>query len=80
MTITSGTGERHSRLVMLPLICASHFPASHLDISRTERQKNERKRRLFCTLMFGLFVKVSNICQKFIKNLALVETVVHFAL
>ena len=42
-----------SRLVWLPLIRASHVPASRIDISRTERQKNEGKKRLFCSLIFS---------------------------
>ena len=38
----------------LPLILASHIPASRIDISRTEQQKNERKKRLFCSLVHNI--------------------------
>ena len=39
-----------SCLVWLPLFRVSRIPASRIDISKTEQQKNERKKRLFCSL------------------------------
>ena len=60
--------SREAKQVELPLIRASHIPTSCMDISRTERQRNERKKVLFCSLeLYMIFA------QPYLQGLLLIQ-------